>query len=80
MKDKIGKIGRLLLGAVFILTFFSSIRIIAIYYYHLQAAKGNQTLAMTLMDKASSFNLISYLTGGLHFSVVIIMLMIILDK
>lgn len=70
----------LLILTLFALAFFSSIRIIAIYYYHVQMAHGNQTLAMTIMDKASVFNLTSYITGGLHFSVVIVMLMIILEK
>ena len=80
MKSKLGKIGRLLLGAVFMLTFFSSLRIVALYYYHLQQVKGDYTLGMVLMDKADVFNLTSYLSGGLHFSIVIIMLMIILNK
>lgn len=80
MRNKIGKIGRFLLGSIFVLAFFSSIRIMALYYYHLQQAKGDYTIGMVLMDKASVFNLTSYLSGGLHFSIVIIMVMIILDK
>ena len=80
MKNKLGRIGRLILGAVFILAFFSSIRIIALYYYHLQMVKGSHTLGMILIDKAGIFNLMSYLTGILHGWVVLIMIWIILGK
>ena len=77
---KFGRIGKFILGAIFTLTFFSSLRIIVVYYYHLQQAKGDYTLEMALIDKANIFNLTSYLNGGLHFSIVIILLMIILDR
>ncbi len=69
-----------LILTIFGLVFFTSLRIIAIYHYHLKMAQGNQTLAMNLMDKAHVFNLSSYITGGLHFSILIIVIMIILDK
>lgn len=71
----------LLLGSIiFGLAFFTSLRIIAIYYYHLHSAKGNYTLTMNLMDKAGTLDLGSYISGGLHFSVVIVIIMIILDR
>ena len=80
MKSKLSKIGRLFLGTVFILAFLSSIRIIAIYYYHLQVAKGSQTLAMTLIDKASAYDMPSLITGGLWGCVLTIMVGICLNK
>ena len=80
MKNKIGRIGRLMFGTVFILAFFSCIRIIMIYYYHLQAAKGSQTLAMTLIDKVSAYDIPSLITGGLWGCVFTIMVGIILNK
>lgn len=67
-------------GIIFLLAFFTSLRIIALYYYHLKQAQGNYDLALILMDKAHTFNLTSYITGGLHFSVVIVLIMIILDR
>ena len=77
---KLNKIIRLLFATVFVLTFFSCLRILAIYYYHLQAAKGNQTLAMILMDKVDAFNFTTYATGWLHGWVLAIMILICLDR
>jgi hypothetical protein len=69
-----------ILGIVSALSIFSSIRIMALYYYHLQQVRGDYTLAMIMMDKANVFNLTSYITGGLHFSIFIVLLMIMLEK
>lgn len=80
MRKKVSRIGWLILGTLFILTFFSSIRIMAIYYYHMQATKGNLDLAMVIMDKAHEFNLTSYVTGWLHGWVVLIMTLIVIDR
>ena len=80
MTNNPNKIMRLLFGTVFMLAFLSAIRIIVIYYYHLQAAKGSQTLAMTLIDKASAFDIPSLITGGLWGCVLIIMIGICLNK
>lgn len=80
MPNKTGKIMQLFLGTIFMLAFLSAIRIIAIYHYHLQAAKGSQTLAMTLIDKASAFDIPSLVTGGLWGCVLTIMVLIILNK
>ncbi len=80
MRKKLSKIGLLFYGTIFILAFFSSLRIVAIYYYHLQMANGNQTLAMTLMDKASVVNLPMYVSGWLHGWVIGIMILIVLNK
>ena len=77
---RINKIWLWFIGLVVTLIFFSSLRIVSLYYYHVQMAKGNHTLGMVLMDKANVFDLCSYLTGGLHFSVIIVLVMIILNK
>jgi len=78
--SKGGKILLFIGSAVFLLTFFSCLRIIVLYWYHLQQAQGSYPLAMALMDKAHEFSLTSYLSGGLHFLVVGIIIMIILNK
>ena len=67
-------------GIVFVLAFFSSIRILVIYAEYLRAFNGNFNLAMVMMAKDNVFHLTTYITGGLHFSVAIIMLLLMLDK
>jgi len=60
------KIIKLICWFIFIAAFFTFVRIMAIYYYHIQQAEGDYDLAMTLMDKAHIFNLPWYITGWLH--------------
>jgi len=70
----------LFFSMVFILTFFTCIRLIVKYYYYLQNTQGNYNLTMLLIDKAHMINLPSYVTGWLHGCVVLIMIAIILNK
>ena len=80
MRRKISRIAWLIFGTVFILTFFTSIRIIALYYYHLQQAKGDYTLGMILIDKANIFNFTSFTIGWLWGWVIGIMILIVVDR
>ena len=77
---KINKVFLWIFFSISVLTFFTSIRIIALYYYYLQASKGNQTLAMTIMDKLHPINFTSYVMGGLHFLLIGVIIMIILER
>jgi hypothetical protein len=74
------KLYKWLLGILFLLAFFTSLRIIALYWYHFNLSHGDYDLTMALMDKASVFNITSYITGILHGWVVGVILLIILNK